>query len=64
MTQMARIIEYKDALIRIYRILRMTRIKNNTDRKMRLIIYIINKTNKTNLSYRHNVRTLKNSHQN
>ena len=64
MTQMARIIEYKDALIRIYRILRMTRIKNSTDRKMRLIIYIINKTNKTNLSYRHNVRTLKNSHQN
>ncbi len=33
MTQMARIIEYKDALIRIFRILRMTRIKNNTDRK-------------------------------
>ena len=64
MTQMARIIEYKDALIRIYRILRMTRIKNNTDRKMRLIIYIINKMNKTNLSYKHNVRTLKNSHQN
>ena len=27
MTQMARIIEYKDALIRIFRILRMTRIK-------------------------------------
>ena len=33
MTQMARIIEYKDALIRLYRILQMTRIKNNTNRK-------------------------------
>jgi len=64
MTQMARIIEYKDALIRIFRILRMTRIKNNTDRKNEANYIYINKTNKTNLSYRHNVRTLKNSHQN
>ena len=39
MTQMARIIEYKDALIRIYQILQMTRIKDSTDRKMK-VIYI------------------------
>ena len=61
MTQMARIIEYKDALIKIYQILQMTRLKDSIDRKMKLIIYI---TNKTNLSYKYNVRTLKNSHQN
>ena len=43
------------------RMTQMTRIKDSTNRKMKLIIYI---TNKTNLSYKYNVRTLKNSHQN
>jgi len=33
MTQMARIIEYKDALIRIFQILRMTQIKDSLTEK-------------------------------
>ena len=36
---MSRMNEYKDALIRIYQILQMTRIKDSTDRKMK-VIYI------------------------
>lgn len=60
---MSRMNEYKDALIRIFQILRMTQIKDClTENEANYIL--INKTNKTNLSYRHNVRTLKNSHQN
>lgn len=61
MTEMSRITNSKEAFIKIYQILQMTRIKDSTNRKMNLIIYI---TNKTNLSYKYNVRTLKNSHQN
>ena len=33
MTQMSRIIEYKDALIRIFQILRMTQIKDSLTEK-------------------------------